>query len=513
MGANTGTTVRSATVTISANTSHLVTYMYIDQLPQYFTISNNGGNASGTLLNPFSVSALNAYWANISTNGQTVTFSANANTGSTTRYESVLFTVANSGATAQVRQAGGGGNLSVSPTAITADYTGGDKVMTVQSDSSWSVTSKPNWVTLSQSTGNGGQTTIIATLTENTGSTQRTGTITFSDGTRTATVDLTQNYHIVQNYLSATPSSLTWDYVGGNKFINISSSAEWSATSVPNWVTLDSDTGPSGTTVLSVSASQNWDTTSGRTGTIVFTNGTNNLNYTVAQGAKVVTRKINVTPDTLNYDYTGNTKYLTVSSEDNSWSAISIPNWIVLSQNSGQTGYTMLGVTAGENQGSSVRTGEIIFSDGNFNVTVSVYQPASSTTKTLTVSPSVQYVENTGGMPIITITYGNRNGDSVNVTSSESWVTPSSVFWTGDSGNCVLTVANYGVDMERQATITITSVLDPTLTTSMFVKQQRKPYISSSPGDILFEYTGGTQTITIDANVDWTIDIIDTTNN
>ena len=173
----------------------------------------------------------------------------------------------------------------------------------------------------------------------------------------------------------------------------------------------------------------------------------------------------------------------------------------------------MVGVQAGENQGSSVRTGEIIFTDGNFNVTVSVSQPASSTTKTLTVNPSVVTVENSGGTPIIHITYGNRNGDSVTVTSSESWVSGGTVFWTGDTGNCVLTIQNYGVNLQRQATITITSVLDSSLSTTLTVTQKALPYVNLNPSFIEFPQSGGTATLQLDANTDWIIDIIDTTNN
>lgn len=509
MSENTGTTVRSATVTVSASTSHLVTYMYIDQLPQYFTISNNGGSVVGDLINPFSVSALNAFWADIRTNGDTVTFSAPANTGSTTRYESVLFRVNESGATAQVRQEGGGGSLSVSPTALTADYTGGDKIMTINADTTWTATSKPNWVTLSQSSGYNGQTTVIVTFAQNTGDSARTGTITFSDGTRTATVSLSQDYHIVQNYLTASPSAVSYDYVGGNSYVNVNSSAEWSVTSKPNWITLSMNSGTSGTSILGISASTNTSTESGRTGSVVLSNGSTTLSIPVSQPAKVIQRRINVTPDSLYFDFTGNSQYITVASEDNNWSVVSKPDWIVLSQNSGQTGYSLVNVTAPENTGTTTKTGQIIFTDGNFNVSVSVGQPASSTTKTLTLSPSYVYVENSGGTPIVDILYGNRNGDDVAVSSNQSWCVPRVTEWNGDLGYMVITVASYGVNMEREATITVTSILDPTLTATMTVRQKALPSITLNPVFLEFENTGGTATITLQSNTDWIIDIDD----
>lgn len=511
---NTGTTVRSATVSISG--SSLSTSVTIDQLPETITISNNGGSVTENFINPFTIASVNGYWANIRTSGNSITVSAEANTGDTTRYQTVnIVEQGNSlttSASTQIVQAGGGGSLTVSPTAITADYTGGDKIMTVNATGNWSATSKPDWVTLSQSTGSSGQSTIIVTFAENTGDSARTGSITITDGTRIATVNLTQDYHIVQNYLSSSPSAITYDYAGGNNYVNINSSGEWTVTSKPDWITLTMDSGVSGTSILGVSASTNTSTESGRTGNVVLSNGSTTLSIPVSQPAKVIQRRINVTPDSLYFDFTGNTKYITVASEENNWSVVLKPDWVVLSQTTGQTGYSMVSVTAPENTGSTTKTGQIIFTDGNFNVTVSVGQPASSTTKSLAIVPNLIYVENSGGTPILEIHYGNRNGDDVVVSSDQSWCTGRVTEWNGDVGYLVLNVANYGVNMERISTITVTSVLEPGLTATATVRQKELPYITLNPTFIEFEQTGGTASIILKSNTNWIIDITDTTN-
>lgn len=515
--ANTGSTIRSATIVVSAVTGGVSSNITIDQLPETITITNNGGSKTVSTINSASVSALNSYWAAIRTSGNSVTFSANANTGETTRYEDVRFTVTGgeitTAADTQLVQAGGGGSLQVSPTAITADYSGGDKIMTVNSTSPWSATSKPGWVTLSQSQGPEGQSTVIVTFAGNEADSARTGSITITDGTRTATVSLTQSAKVVRNYLTATPSSVEYDYVGGNKYININSSSDWEVVSFPEWITLSQASGASGNTILGVSASTNWSTESGRTGTIVLRNGGKTLSIPVSQEKKIIQRRINVTPSSLYFDFTGNTKYISVSSEDNNWSLVSKPDWIVLSQTTGETGTSLVSVTAPANTGATTKTGEIIFTDGNFNVSVAVGQPASSDTKTLSVSPTQLYVENSGGTPIVHISYGNRNGDDVTVTSSADWCHPSFVQWTGDTGNLVLAIDNYGRNDERVATVTITSVLDPTLTTTLTVRQKSLPFISLYPSWIDFEQTGGTESLILRSNTNWIIDITDTTNN
>ena len=511
---NTGTNVRSATVTISG--TGLSTTLTIDQLPETITISNNGGSVTENFINPFTITSVNGYWANIKTSGKTVTISAEANTGNTARYQTVNIVERGnsliSNASTQIVQEGGGGSLTVSPTAITADYTGGDKIMTINATGNWSATSKPDWVTLSQTTGPSGQSTIVVTFTENDGDSARTGSITITDGTRTATVNLTQNYHIVQNYLTSSPSAITYDYVGGNTYVNINSSAEWTVTSKPDWITLTMDSGVSGTAILGISASTNTSTESGRTGNVVLSNGSTSLSIPVSQSVKVIQRRISVTPNSLYFDFTGNTKYINVASENNNWRVVSKPNWVVLSQMSGQTGYSMVSVTAPANTGSTTKTGQIIFTDGSFQVSVSVGQPASSTTKNLEIVPSLVYVENSGGTPILEIHYGNRNGDDVTVSSDQSWCTAKLTEWDGDVGYLVLNVANYGVNMERIATITVTSVLEPGLSATATVRQKELPYIELNPTFIEFDQTGGTTSIILKTNTDWIIDITDTTN-
>lgn len=419
---NTGTTVRSATVTISG--SGLSTTLTIDQLPETITISNNGGSVTENFINHFIITSVNGYWANINKSGKTVTISAEANTGTTTRYQTVNIIEKakglDSNASTQIVQEGGGGSLTVGPTEISADYTGGDKIMTVTATGNWTVTSKPDWVTLSQTTGSSGQTTIIVTFAENNVESARTGSITVTDGIRTSTINLSQT--------------------------------------------------------------------------------------------KKVVKQMSVSPNELYFDYTGNSQYITVTSPENNWSVVSKPDWIVLSQTTGQTGYSMISVTAPANTGSTTKTGQIIFTDGNFQASVSVGQPASSTTKSLEIVPNFIYVENSGGTPILEIHYGNRNGDDVVVSSDQSWCTAKLTEWDGDVGYLVLNVANYGVNMERIATITVKGVLESSLTATATVRQKELPYIELNPTFIEFDQTGGTASIILKSNTDWIIDITDTTN-
>lgn len=419
LASNSGTTVRSATITVSAPGASSKT-IKIDQLPEQVEISNNGGSQSITLLNTaYTVSALNAYWATIKTSGETITFSADANTAQTARYELVGVSVDEgiiTSASTQLIQAGGGGNLTVVPSAITAEWNGGDKMIVVQCMSNWIVSDAPDWVTLSSESGTSGQSVVIVTLPEYDGNTDRTGDIIFTDGTRTASTRITQQQKSGES--------------------------------------------------------------------------------------------LNVTPPSLYFDYTGQTLFLIVSCTSPFWRITSKPDWVVISQDSGRSGTSMIAVTAPLNTGVT-RSGDIMVTDLRTVISCQMIQPSSSSTPSITLSPTTIVAENSGGTYQITVNYGNRNGDDVAFTCSESWVSVGPVSWTGDTGRATVTVANYGTNMPREATITATGILAG-VTATATVHQKELPFINLNPVSVLFEQSGGTASVTLQSNTDWIIEITDT---
>lgn len=437
-GTNETEQVKSTTITFQGvNNSALTDTMIVDWLPKTLNYSGDGGTKTLNFLNTgIQIVPQDGYWASFNTEantGGTQTYATSAqfiapvNTAESPRTEKVLVRYRSA---SDPSAAGGyidlvqqccGGILVAAPSALTAGYEEGYKVFTVNATMPWSATSYPEWVTLSQTTGIYNNITVIVRFDENDGDSARTGTIVITDGIRTATVNLTQNYNPKQNGLT-------------------------------------------------------------------------------------------VTPDTLYFEFTGSTKYITLASDYNNWSLVSKPGWAILSQTSGGTGTSLISVTVPANTTEASKYGEFIFTDGVSTGTVSGVQATSSTTKTLTVTPTSYYAENSGGTPNFNVTFGNRFGDDVNITASESWITPGYVRWSGDSGTFPLTIANYGVNLERQATVTVTSVLDPTLTQTITIRQKAFPYVTLNPNIVRYTQTGGTVTLELDSNTDWIIDINDTTN-
>lgn len=309
--------------------------------------------------------------------------------------------------------------------------------------------------------------------------------------------------------ITIAPGEIMVDYNVNYPMIAVTSNLPWSLVSKPEWVSLPSS-GNGGQTVFFATVQQNTGATE-RTGVITVTDGVRTASANITQMGRTYTDPLVASPANIYFNYTGDTSYISVNSLEAPWTLSSKPDWVILSQNEGYTGFTMVRVEAGQNPGSTTRTGNIIFTDGTHTATVAVNQPSSSTTKTLTLTPGLLMAENSGGTYQIQVAYGNRNGDDVTFTCSESWATIGYVNWTGETGTAIVTVQNYGVNAQRQATITATSILDSTLTDSITLKQKALPYINLYPSFIEYEQTGGTASIILESNTDWIIDITDTT--
>ena len=98
-----------------------------------------------------------------------------ANTGSTARDLQIQLIADNTACYLTVNQAGGSDYLTVTPSAMTFDATGGSQSLTISGTTPW-ITSRPNWITLSRTSGSG-TFYNMATADANPNYTVRTGNI------------------------------------------------------------------------------------------------------------------------------------------------------------------------------------------------------------------------------------------------------------------------------------------------------------------------------------------------
>lgn len=73
-----------------------------------------------------------------------------------------------------------GGGISIDSTGTTIAQSGGTSTANIESETGWTVTTKPTWVTVSPASGESGTTAITFTIKKNNFS-SRTGTVVFTD--------------------------------------------------------------------------------------------------------------------------------------------------------------------------------------------------------------------------------------------------------------------------------------------------------------------------------------------
>ena len=190
-----------------------------DPEPPAPTLSVNGSasiEANGTVYGDITVTAENTDWSVEVTNGREwltaykngnkITLSAKENQLKDERTASVVVTATANSALSQtvsVVQKGAAATITVNGTESTdISFTGVfdnksgidfKQTIKVVSNVDWSISGKPDWLSVSPSNGNGNVDMVIYPTSENSSSSSRSATITLNGGGRSATINVTQD--------------------------------------------------------------------------------------------------------------------------------------------------------------------------------------------------------------------------------------------------------------------------------------------------------------------------------
>lgn len=145
------------------------------------------------------------YISQLSGNSGTTTITVSAGTNTNISDRNVLLTVTSNGGyqeTVLVLQDANVSTLNVSPTSITSNYEASIGIYSfeITTTLSWTVTSKPSWITLSSTSGTG-NTVVYLSFNENTGETQ-TGEIIITNGIESKSVNVVQYKDFSKDYFT-----------------------------------------------------------------------------------------------------------------------------------------------------------------------------------------------------------------------------------------------------------------------------------------------------------------------
>ena len=147
----------------------------------------------------------------------------------------------------------------------------------------WTASSDSGWATVDTKNGTSGNRTITVSLSENTGTTERTAKVSVISNGDIGQYTIHQfGKTVEQNGLKL--SIINWQVSSTSaetKSVTVTSSGSWSISSIPDWIS-SSMPSSSGTTTISLYCSSN-DGYNARSGYVSFTNGSSTQSITISQ--------------------------------------------------------------------------------------------------------------------------------------------------------------------------------------------------------------------------------------
>ena len=135
--------------------------------------------------------------------------------------------------------------LTTNITSITQNPTGGTHNLEITSNTFWTLTESLSWVSLSKSSGSLNDTVVI-TLTDNTTTDARTGTITLSSQDGSVVI----NINITQSALKALPSTVSFSSIVSSVNLVITTTGDWTAVKSGDWFTINKTSGNGNDTII-----------------------------------------------------------------------------------------------------------------------------------------------------------------------------------------------------------------------------------------------------------------------
>ena len=365
--------------------------------------------------------------------------------------------------------------------------------LTIKSTYPWTITADRSFVHMSASSGSGepvyGQT-IDITWDESDSLAFRTTKFTITDSQG-------NNIYVYKDQDSLTSKGLSFKSSGGTIVINYTSGKSVIA---PDWVTVTDN----GDNTYTVEAKPN--TSSGRTSTIAF-QGDDGVKIYYIGVTQEEGQSFNISPKVLEYGYTGGSQSLVITNPmNNEWKFVGQPGWITLSSISGSDATTVT-ATATENTTDDERKGSVVFWNMTTDTTyvISCFQekaPIPLTGITLDNLIWVNDVPSSGGTATkdncsYTVIGQYADGTTSDVTDyatvSGSLNVPASTATTRQNVGALTLTASYG---SFTASNTVTAYQAAFVT-----------YINLTPAEIVFTSEGGTATINVESNIDWTVSL------
>ena len=307
----------------------------------------------------------------------------------------------------------------------------------------WTAASNSSWLTITSGTSGTGQGIVYYSVSQNTGTSSRTGTMTIAGKTFT----VTQEGQTCTPSIS--PTSQTFGASGGAGSVNVtvSSGCSWTATpssSCSTWITITSNRNGTGSGTVYYSVAQN--TGLARSGTITI--GDQTLNVT-QEGTVSCAYGISPGSRTYNALSAWGSVFVTTSSEC-TWTATSDSSWLTITYGNLGTGPGWVNYSLAQNTGTSSRTAKVTAADQIHTVTQTADSACYYDFPYGDRSPALYYLAASSQFYVLA-----PNDCAWTATANDSWITITSGGSSKGYGMVNYSVSQNTGTSKRYGTITV----------------------------------------------------------
>ena len=374
------------------------------------------------------------------------------------------------------------------------DSQGGSMEIGLKSNGDWTIESTAEWLSISPLSGKG-DATLTFTAEANPTEESRMAVVRAITKDNASVLTLTQEGGAPEEYIDVTPREIISDSEGGEFVVVLTTNVDWSV-SAPNWISCSPAEGSGDARITLTVNPIDGDFSVSREADVIFGNLNISEKVHVVQTVEPVLG-IELTPNNLDFVCTGETKTMTVTTEDG-WMASVEDDWVTLSQTEGQ-GDAEISVTVVENPIYIDRIAIVLFTTmGGVQTVLTVRQDASPDPHFLDVSPLQFEFDKNGGEKEIIV---GCDTDWLFDLESE-WLSLSQQSGTGNA-SVVLTAEPNMFTEPRSLEFRIKS---GELMREISVSQAAGdiPLMATFEPDSLFvAYTGGLQHIQLSSNTTW----------
>lgn len=191
-----------------------------------------------------------------------------------------------------------------------------------------------------------GTSTLTTLGAANTGQ-PRSGKFVLRSRAGSATYDIAVEQAGISGNIATSHSTLSVDYITPPVAVNVTSFSAWSVPQRDVWITPSVNTGPNGTTTITLTIAPNMDSAA-RTGAITFCDGLSGNVAVVTVNQTGAPTSIRLVPPRVSGPKAGENYIVpVVVKSENDWTMSSAPGWISVTPTSGKAGQTTLVVVYG----------------------------------------------------------------------------------------------------------------------------------------------------------------------